>query len=209
MKKIILPRGGGKTKALIKMAAKEGFTIVCLNKHEAIRVHVDATSKGFRMPFPLTFDEFKHRSFNPSSIKGFLIDEADRLIQSMSKIPVIAIAMTEDPEISSAFQDMDADADKSTRSSPPMLDRRINSMPVSPCIMEVLKKNYDGDELCICQWEPAYDPLKLSKGYLGTAIDLRGGYRYNAWAQNEHEFTHYRVLYHFDLANDSKLITMY
>lgn len=92
---------------------------------------------------------------------------------------------------------------------PPMLDRLIDGLPGYPCIMEVMKKNYDGDELCLCRWHPKSKFECNSYGYLGSARDLNGEYWYNAWAQKDKEFTHYRVMYRFSDDDKSELIPVY
>ncbi len=94
MKKIILEQGGGKTDQLIAMSADSGAYIVCLSEREAARIQSRAKELEFKIPFPITFHEFLGGQYHPSGIKnGFLIDNADLLIQSLTPVTVKAITM--------------------------------------------------------------------------------------------------------------------
>jgi hypothetical protein len=94
MKKVLLPRCGGKTTELIKESAQTGCYIVCANKKEACRISSIAKETGFNILFPLTFNEFIKKMYYGKNIKGFLIDNADILLQSLTEIPIVSITMS-------------------------------------------------------------------------------------------------------------------
>ena len=60
--------GSGKTMQLIRIAVK----------HEAIKL-------GYDILFPLTYREFLDNKYYKSGIKGFLIDNADMMLQELSE----------------------------------------------------------------------------------------------------------------------------
>jgi hypothetical protein len=94
MEKIILERGKGKTAELIKKSAESGHYIVCSSIDEASRISAQARSMGLDIPLPISYREFIAREYSSTNIKGFLIDNADLLIQVISRVPVTAITMT-------------------------------------------------------------------------------------------------------------------
>jgi len=98
MKVISRPRGMGKTTELIKMSAKENQYIVCSTYNDCTRVFRQAQSLGLDIPFPITFDEFIRREYYGKGIKGFLIDNADLLLQHMSSVPIEAVTITVSPK---------------------------------------------------------------------------------------------------------------
>ena len=97
MKMIILEHGRGKTTELIKLSAKTGYYIVCINIEEVSRVVCLSKEMGMNIPFPLTFQEFSSGQYYAKGIKGFLIDNAELFIQSLSKVPVVAISLSPTP----------------------------------------------------------------------------------------------------------------
>lgn len=97
MQKIILPRGKGKTTLLIEKAAENQNYIVCRSQKEAARIASIAQEMKLSIPFPITYAEFITKDFYSRGIKGFLIDNADALLQVMAdSTPIIAITMTDD-----------------------------------------------------------------------------------------------------------------
>lgn len=97
MKMIILERGKGKTIELIKLSAETGCYIVCFDIEEVSRVVCLSKEMGMSIPFPLTFQEFASGQYYAKGIKGFLIDNAELFIQSLSKVPVVAISISPSP----------------------------------------------------------------------------------------------------------------
>jgi len=95
MKRIITSRGGGKTRRLIQISSDTNNYIVAFNPHD---VADQANKMNVNIPFPLTYDEFLNGQYNESGINGVLIDNAEMLIQHMSKVPVKAVSISIDDE---------------------------------------------------------------------------------------------------------------
>lgn len=95
MEIIARPAGGGKTTELIMRSARDWLYIVTSTRDEAYRIAQQAKQAGVDIPFPLTIDEFLKKQYSPL-LKGFLIDNADAILQSMSRIPIHAISLTAD-----------------------------------------------------------------------------------------------------------------
>jgi hypothetical protein len=93
MKKIIMPRGEGKTDVLIKMSAESGACIVCESHKAAWAIECRANKSGLIIPFPITYNEFINRRYPAFMEVGFLIDNVDLLVQEMTHLPVRAITM--------------------------------------------------------------------------------------------------------------------
>lgn len=94
MEKIILERGQGKTTSLIKRSSETGEYIVCFSLDEASRISAEAQSMGLNIPFPISYGEFVSGNYSSRNIKGFLIDNADLLIEVISRVPVTIITIT-------------------------------------------------------------------------------------------------------------------
>lgn len=95
MQIILGRRGSGKTTKLIKLSAETQSYIVCRSQDEAARISSIATEMKLNIPFPLTYSEFIQKQFYARGIKGFLIDNAEALLQSMAgSVPVNGITMT-------------------------------------------------------------------------------------------------------------------
>jgi len=84
MELILEGHGKGKTTRLIEIAAEEDLCIVCRTHAEAWRVVQEARKIGHNIIFPLTFTEFVKGSFNRKG-EGFLIDDADALLETLSR----------------------------------------------------------------------------------------------------------------------------
>jgi alkyl sulfatase BDS1-like metallo-beta-lactamase superfamily hydrolase len=85
---LILGRGDGKTKQAVQICASEGFNLVCMDRKRAKEVFDYAKSIGLNISYPLTFEDFIRRDF-PFQSRGFVIDDADMLLQKLAgKIPV-------------------------------------------------------------------------------------------------------------------------
>lgn len=95
MKTIAKPRGSGKTTKLIKMSAKSGSYIVCLNQREAGRIFDQARNEDKDINFPITYDEFINKRYYGKGIKGFLIDEIGLLVQCICRdVGIEAVTLT-------------------------------------------------------------------------------------------------------------------
>ncbi len=98
---ILKSKGGGKTTELIESAKRlEGYNlIICKDRGEALRLWKIILEKGYNIPQPITFDEFLKGNNCGRKINSFLIDNADLLLQSISKgVKIHTITMTEDEE---------------------------------------------------------------------------------------------------------------
>ncbi len=94
MKTHIIPRGKGKTTELIKKSAKSGDYIVCHRLDEANRIQMEAQEMGLKIPLPITYDEFFKKRYYEKGISGFLIDNADMFLQSLSNVPINSITVS-------------------------------------------------------------------------------------------------------------------
>ena len=84
----------GKTTELIKMCATCGGYIVCKDEIEAKRIANQAKADNLKIPFPLTFYEFLNKSYHANGVKKVYIDNADMLIEYISRgIRVEAISL--------------------------------------------------------------------------------------------------------------------
>ena len=99
MEKIILNRYCGKTTKLIQKSAEKGYYIVCRNIDTANSIQNYARIMGLSIPLPITYSEFIRGKYEGKRIPGFLIDDLDILIQTMSSVPIKAITITDDERI--------------------------------------------------------------------------------------------------------------
>ena len=96
MELIIENQYSGKTTKLIKMSAADGYHIVCHTLFMCNYTLELARNLGLDIPLPITFDDFVNERYRGNrGFKGFLIDDADALLQSISRLPIRAITMTE------------------------------------------------------------------------------------------------------------------
>ena len=95
MKVLLRKQKGFKTRDLIKEAAEKDYHMVVMNHDEACKAVERAQKMGLSIRFPLVFDEFIMSGNFPASYKGFVIDDADYLLQQLAKgVPVGAISLT-------------------------------------------------------------------------------------------------------------------
>lgn len=96
MKKIIKPRGKGKTTELIKLSAETNTYILVANRSRQKMVAELAHSMNMNIPYPVTVDDYMRSQFRGSFIKHILIDDADDVLQRFFNTIVIdAITITE------------------------------------------------------------------------------------------------------------------
>ena len=96
MKVICRPRQAGKTTEIIKRAADEFLYIVCINRHEVVRIAAQAKEMGLDIPFPVTIDEVLNGRMQGSRIKGFAVDNADLIIERLISGPVRVVSVNSD-----------------------------------------------------------------------------------------------------------------
>jgi hypothetical protein len=94
METLIISRNEGKTTKLIKKSAKSGDYIVCFNQEEAYRIQNEAQNMKLNIPLPITYDEFLHKRYCGRRIHGFLFDNADMFLQSLSGVPINIITVS-------------------------------------------------------------------------------------------------------------------
>ncbi len=93
MNTLIVPRNMGKTTALIKMSAATGDYIVTKNFDTADGIRKAAIEMGLRIPLPITYNCFLERDYS-IRISGFLFDDADIFLQSISIVPINVITVS-------------------------------------------------------------------------------------------------------------------
>lgn len=96
MKVICRGRQEGKTIEAIKMSAETGSYIVCYSQRECSRVFQVAQEMGLNILFPISFDEFLSKKYYSRHIKGFIIDNADMLLQHLTPIRVECVTLTKE-----------------------------------------------------------------------------------------------------------------
>jgi len=87
-------RRGGKTVEAIKLAAETWSYIVCINRKEADRVFDVSKKLGIDIPNPITIEDFIGKRYYAKGIRGFIIDNADMCLQSLTTVPINAITIT-------------------------------------------------------------------------------------------------------------------
>lgn len=75
----------GKTTELIKRCAENGGYIVCATSMRARHAYEMAKELGYKIPYPLTFDELLEKRYYPQGVKKIYIDDAIELIQKIVK----------------------------------------------------------------------------------------------------------------------------
>ena len=89
-------RQEGKTEELLQLAAKEQLTLVLINRSECVRVKLRASELNLSIRSPITHSDFIKGCGCGKMFNGFLIDNADMLIQSMTHISVVAISVNKE-----------------------------------------------------------------------------------------------------------------
>ena len=98
MEIIVRGRMGGKTVEAIKIAARNNYTLVCYSVNEVKRVQKIAEDLGVKIPQPIMFGDFINHGPQTRGIKGFIIDNADMLLERMAGgKPIRAITMIYEP----------------------------------------------------------------------------------------------------------------
>lgn len=93
MKVIIGERATGKTTELIKEAADTGYYIVCNSPRDCYRIQDQAKQMGLNIPFPITHQEFVDQRFYGKGVKGVLIDDVERLLQTIGNLKIHACSI--------------------------------------------------------------------------------------------------------------------
>jgi hypothetical protein len=86
----------GKTTELVKMAASQWLYIVCPTKQRIDNIMDIARRIGADIPFPITFREYAERRYHPRGIKGFVFDDLDHCVATLSgSVPVVGFSICE------------------------------------------------------------------------------------------------------------------
>lgn len=94
MKIIITKKGEGKTTKLLEMCKEHGYTIVTRNTHTVYALCEFLKPSD---PKPITYLQFITGEYQNKDIKGFLIDDADQLLQMIVEgVEIEAITLTQD-----------------------------------------------------------------------------------------------------------------
>lgn len=103
MKVILRPRQTGRTQELIRMcseAEKRGEVsyLVCSSQEEASRIYQEAEKLKLAIAFPITYYEFIKGQYAGRNIENFYFDNADRFLQSLTRVHIRAVTMALDEE---------------------------------------------------------------------------------------------------------------
>ena len=94
MEAIIRPRQAGKTTEALRIAA-EGFRhIICPTKEDVRRLWQIARQQQIDIPMPITWAEFMYGRSRGTFVRGFVIDDLDRCLQSVTPVEIQAVSMT-------------------------------------------------------------------------------------------------------------------
>ena len=93
MKVIAKGRQQGKTTEAIKLAARHHCYIICLDRQQVQYVARLARELNLNIPFPLTWQEFVDKRYYGQNINGFVIDNINQCLQSMTNVKIEAITV--------------------------------------------------------------------------------------------------------------------
>lgn len=94
MEIIYKPRRGGKTTEIIKRCAEQGGVILVPTRMMADMLIMMAADMGLEIPMPITAFDFKHDRHLARGIEKLHIDNAELVLQAMSKVPIKTISLT-------------------------------------------------------------------------------------------------------------------
>lgn len=93
MKIIVRGRRAGKTYDIIKQASEENLYIICANQAQVRGIADQARDLGFVIPFPMTWNEFVTQKYYGRNINGFVIDNLDMCLQSMTPVEIKTVTL--------------------------------------------------------------------------------------------------------------------
>lgn len=102
MKKIILPRGKGKTTELIKLSADTQKYILVADRNRVREIQHMAEKMGLDIPYPVTVEEYHRNHFQGSFIRkqGLLIDDVEDVLKRfLNGIEIVAMTITDEQEV--------------------------------------------------------------------------------------------------------------
>lgn len=86
-------RRTGRTTAMIRTAAESFAYIVCPDRRQVQHIQRMAQEMGVDILFPITWDDFVNGRYYGRGVRGFVIDNLDLCIQSMTHVPVLAASV--------------------------------------------------------------------------------------------------------------------
>ena len=99
MKKIMLPRGKGKTTELIKLSAATQKYILVADDNRVREILHRAREMKLDIPYPVTVSEYNRDRFIGSFIRkqGLLIDDVEDVMERfLDGIPIVAMTITDE-----------------------------------------------------------------------------------------------------------------
>ena len=104
MKVLYYSRGAGKTISLIRLASENNYLIVCPTQQDADRIWQMSKAIGLQIHQPITILEFvEGEYYSPgfkgivaNNIEGIVIDDVDKCLSRLSKLPITAISLTKE-----------------------------------------------------------------------------------------------------------------
>ena len=78
-------RGSGKTRQLIKRAAKTKSTIVCAHFANKSHIEMEAKEMGLSIPVPILFSEFIAGGGTRKNARSYMIDDLEDCLKQLSK----------------------------------------------------------------------------------------------------------------------------
>ena len=122
MNAIIGNRGSGKTTALIKLSSKYQLYILVLNRVRQKQLSQQAHDLGYKIPYPITLDDYLRDKLRGSYIREILIDDVDDILKYIfSTVEIITVSLknpdsihslTLDPQENEADLDIDEEIKK-------------------------------------------------------------------------------------------------
>lgn len=96
MQVIQKPRGGGKTRELIELAHKYGYTIVCFNQTTKRNTKDLAKKLGLEIPEPVTVWEIKQQEIlHEKRDAKIVVDDADVILQRYLETEIHVMTVSE------------------------------------------------------------------------------------------------------------------
>lgn len=89
-------RGKGKTFDLIMNSALSGHVIVCAGFHNKQYIINSALQLGLTVPEPITIGEFLNNRHEGRHIEGYLIDDAEYILNAIFKGKVNSITISDE-----------------------------------------------------------------------------------------------------------------
>lgn len=90
---IVGKRMSGKTHKILEAANNYNGYVVCRDKTTAQACSLYAENFGFKINFPMTFEEFLKERYIGRNVGTFHIDDAHVLLQGLTSVPIQTVTM--------------------------------------------------------------------------------------------------------------------